>query len=230
MLNTILDDEHGPLPGLLLALTLLTGFVDAVAFLALGRAFVGNMTGNVVFAGLALGGVSGFSVLPPLLSVAFFAAGAVAGGRVAARFGDHRGRHIAVALAIEGVLVGAALVLAAAAGPALAHVQLVLLALAMGVQAATARRLGVPDLSTTVLTQTLTGLASESALAGGSGPNQPRRIAALAALACGAALGAAMMLWTSLPSALGVALAVLGAAFAWAYHASRTREPWAVAR
>lgn len=228
--SALCDDEHGPLPGLLLALTLVTGLVDAVAFLALGRAFVGNMTGNVVFAGLAVGGISGFSVLPPLLSVTAFSAGAIAGGRVAARFGAHRGRHIAVALAIEAALMGAAIALAVPAGPALAHVQLALLALAMGMQAATARRLAVPDLTTTVLTQTLTGLASESVLAGGAGPNQLRRIAALVALACGAALGAAMMLWTSLPLALGVALAVIVAALAWAYRAARAQAPWAVAR
>lgn len=221
--ESLRDDEHGPLPGLLLALTLVTGLVDAVSFLALGRAFVGNMTGNVVFAGLALGGVKGFSVLPPLLSVAAFSAGAIAGGRVAMRFGAHRGRLIAVALAIEAALVGAALTLALAALPA-TNVQLALLALAMGVQAATARRLAVPDLSTTVLTQTLTGLASESVLAGGSGPNQARRTAALVALACGAALGAAMMLWTSLPVALGVALAFVVGALAWAYRAARAQE------
>lgn len=228
MTGVLRDDGHGPLPGLLLALTLVTGLVDAVAFLALGRAFVGNMTGNVVFLGLALGGVEGFAVLPPLLSVAAFAAGAVAGGRVAMRFGAHRGRHIAVALAVEAALMGATFALAL--GAASTHAQLALLALAMGVQAATAHRLGVPDLTTTVLTQTLTGLASESVLAGGTGPNQRRRIAALAALACGAALGAALMLWGSLPLALGVALAVVVAALAWAYRASRTQAAWAPAR
>ena len=41
----------GPLPELLLALTLVTGLVDAVSILALGRVFVAGMTGNVVFAG-----------------------------------------------------------------------------------------------------------------------------------------------------------------------------------
>jgi len=44
-----------------------------------------------------------------------------------------------------------------------------LLAFAMGVRNATIRRLGVPDLTTTVLTMTLTGLAAESPPAGGSG-------------------------------------------------------------
>ena len=39
------------LPALLLALTLVTGLVDAVSYLALGRVFTANMTGNVVFLG-----------------------------------------------------------------------------------------------------------------------------------------------------------------------------------
>ena len=50
----------GPLPELLLALTLVTGLVDAVSILALGRVFVANMTGNVVFAGFAIAGAPRF--------------------------------------------------------------------------------------------------------------------------------------------------------------------------
>jgi hypothetical protein len=48
------DPRHGPLPPLLLALTAVTGLVDAVSILRLGRVFVANMTGNVVFTGFAL--------------------------------------------------------------------------------------------------------------------------------------------------------------------------------
>jgi uncharacterized membrane protein YoaK (UPF0700 family) len=46
--------RHGPLPALLLTLTIATGVVDAVSILALGRVFIANMTGNVVFVGFAL--------------------------------------------------------------------------------------------------------------------------------------------------------------------------------
>jgi uncharacterized membrane protein YoaK (UPF0700 family) len=42
------------LPALLLALTAVTGFVDAVSYLALGHVFTANMTGNVVFLGFAM--------------------------------------------------------------------------------------------------------------------------------------------------------------------------------
>ncbi len=41
-------DPHGPLPPLLLALTVVTGLVDAFSYLVLGQVFVANMTGNVV--------------------------------------------------------------------------------------------------------------------------------------------------------------------------------------
>lgn len=42
-------DRDGPLPPLMLLLTVVTGLVDAVSCLALGHVFVANMTGNVVF-------------------------------------------------------------------------------------------------------------------------------------------------------------------------------------
>ena len=54
--------DYGPLPALLLILTAVTGIVDAVSILSLGRVFVANMTGNVVFAGFAAVGAPGFSL------------------------------------------------------------------------------------------------------------------------------------------------------------------------
>ena len=53
------------------------------------------------------------------------------------------------------------------------------------------RRLAVPDVTTTVLTQTLTGLAAESSLAGGVNPRMGRRIALV--VGCVIALGAAVV-------------------------------------
>jgi hypothetical protein len=48
--SLLADPKFGPLPALLLVLTAVTGVVDATSILALGRVFVANMTGNVVFA------------------------------------------------------------------------------------------------------------------------------------------------------------------------------------
>jgi hypothetical protein len=52
---------------LLLTLTVVTGTVDAVSILSLGRVFVANMTGNVVFVGFRpqTGRVAGLNHPPP---------------------------------------------------------------------------------------------------------------------------------------------------------------------
>ncbi len=74
-----------------------------------------------------------------------------------------------------------------------AYVAIVLLALAMGVRNATVRTLAVPDLTTTVLSLTLTGLAAESPPAGGTGRGSARRIAAVGAMLLGALAGALLL-------------------------------------
>lgn len=52
----------------------------------------------------------------------------------------------------------------------------------MGFRNATIRQLKVPDLTTTVLTLTITGIAANSSLAGGANPNWARRIGSVAAI------------------------------------------------
>ena len=52
----------------------------------------------------------------------------------------------------------------------------------MGIQNATARKLAVPDLTTTVLTLTITGVAADSAIAGGAGSVAGRRLVAVTAM------------------------------------------------
>ena len=92
-------------------------------------------------------------------------------------------------------------------------VVIALLALAMGVRNATVRRLGVPDLTTTVLTMTLTGLAADSRVAGGSGQGSARRIAAVVAMLAGALAGALLLKISLVPPLLAAAaLAPLGGA------------------
>jgi len=56
------DPRDGPLPPLLISLTVVTGLVDAVSYLTLGQVFVANMTGNVVFLGFAVADAEDFSV------------------------------------------------------------------------------------------------------------------------------------------------------------------------
>jgi hypothetical protein len=158
------DPGHGPLPPMLLALTVVTGLVDAVSILRLGRVFVANMTGNVVFTGFAITGAPGFSLSASLFALAGFMAGAAVGGALASRAGHDRALLLVAAAGGELILVAAALAVAASAavrGGAPRDVLAVLLAVAMGIQNAAARRLAVPDLTTTVLTMTLTGIAAD---------------------------------------------------------------------
>jgi len=76
-------------------------------------------------------------------------------------------------------------------------VTIALLAAALGVQNSTVRHLGVPDLTTTVLTLTLTGLAADNALAGGPGAKPYRRLGSIAAMLAGAAAGAGILQWSA---------------------------------
>jgi len=224
------DERHGPLPTLLLAFTMLTGLVDAISYLTLGHVFVANMTGNVVFLGFAIAGATDLSIPASLVAIGAFLGGALAGGRLASRAGDHRGRLLAIATYIEIALVGAALAVSLAAPRAdddiVRYSVIVLLALSMGLQNATARRLGVPDLTTTVLTLTLTGLAADSALAGGKSPNPWRRIVSTVTMFLGAAIGAFLIFHFGVSAVLAFALALLVVTGIAAYRLSSSVETW----
>jgi uncharacterized membrane protein YoaK (UPF0700 family) len=111
----------------------------------------------------------------------------------------------------------------------LQYALIVLLALAMGLQNATARRLAVPDLTTTVLTLTLTGIAADSKLAGGNAPNVGRRLLAVAAMFVGALVGAVLVFQASVSAVLALALLLLIANSIAAYRMSASTDPWTVA-
>jgi uncharacterized membrane protein YoaK (UPF0700 family) len=91
----------------------------------------------------------------------------------------------------------------------------------MGVQNATARRLAVADLTTTVLTLTLTGIATDSWLGGGSGERTARRVLAVIAMLVGAIIGALLVLHAALAAPLALAAAILAVVCAVADGASR---------
>jgi uncharacterized membrane protein YoaK (UPF0700 family) len=223
------DDRHGPLPPLLLVLTMVTGLVDAVSYLKLGHVFVANMTGNVVFLGFAVADAKDFSIPASVVAIAAFLAGALAGGRLGLSTGHHRGRLLATATYIKIVLVGVAMVTAATCDPngeLVRYALIVLLALAMGLQNATARRLAVPDLTTTVLTLTLTGLAADSTLAGGSNPRPGRRLLATATMFLGAAVGAFLVFHVGVIAVLGLVLVLLALIGIAAYRLASSSAAW----
>jgi len=221
------------LPPLMVLLTIVTGLVDAVAYLRLGHVFVANMTGNVVFLGFAAGGARGFSVTGSLLAVACFLPGGAAARRLVARAPGDRALQLRTAASIQAVLFAAALLLAGLAGSepgaSSRYGLIVLLALAMGVQNATARHLAVRDMTTTVLTQTLTGLAAESRLGGGSGGGNGRRLLTVAAMALGALLGALLLRELAPVAPLGLAEGLLLVVCVGAQRASVSRRRAAAA-
>ncbi|MFE9565983.1 YoaK family protein [Streptomyces sp. NPDC006487] len=226
-------DQHGPLPPVMLALTVVTGLVDAVSYLGLGHVFVANMTGNVVFLGFALADAQDLSALASVVSVAAFLTGALAGGRFSVRFAPHRGQLLASAMTVQAALFAGALVTTLAGhdevSTAVQYTLIVLLGLAMGLQNAVARRLGVPDLTTTVLTLTLTGLAADSGPAGGTAPRPGRRILSVLAMLLGALAGA-LLLKIGLSLVLGVALALLAVGAVVLWRLSTPGAPWAATR
>jgi uncharacterized membrane protein YoaK (UPF0700 family) len=79
---------------------------------------------------------------------------------------------------------------------------IILLGLAMGLQNATARRLAVPDLTTTVLTLTIAGIAADSRLVGGSGSKAGRRSIAVATMFVGALVGTLLIFHASIATSL----------------------------
>ena len=200
-----------PLSRTLLVLTFTTGLVHAVSYLGIGHVFTANMTGNIVFLGFGIAGSGGLPVVAPLISLAAFLAGAGSGGVLASRLAQRHAQHMARALSIEALLVSLAAILAAAvkirANAASGDAVIALLAFAMGVRNATIRRVAEPDLTTTVLTMTLTGLAADLRLFGGSGKGSVRRTTAGVSMLLGALAGA-LLLKTSLFLPLAIAAAV----------------------
>jgi uncharacterized membrane protein YoaK (UPF0700 family) len=189
-------DPDRVLPALLLALTAVTGFVDAVSYLSLGHVFTANMTGNVVFLGFALSSAPDLSVARSGAALAAFAAGALAGGRMVATVATGpRLRWASNGFAIEALLLLFGAAVAAGARddllqePARLYALIVLTGTAMGVRNAVVRKLGERDLTTTVLTMTITGIAADSPLAGGNNPGWARRAASVALMFGGAAAG-----------------------------------------
>jgi uncharacterized membrane protein YoaK (UPF0700 family) len=221
---------HGPLPPLLLGLTIVTGLVDAFSYLLLGHVFVANMTGNVVFLGFAIAGATGFSIPASLVALGSFVFGALIGGKLASQLGHHRGQLLTATTSFQVLLLGASLVIAAASGEPVAsgyrYALIVLLAIAMGMQNAAARKLAVPDLTTTVLTLTITGVAADSAIAGGAGSAAGRRLVAVTAMFVGALAGAALVLHVHFVTPLAIALIVAAAVALVSWRAGATDPSW----
>ena len=141
--------------------------------------------------------------------------GAAGGGLLRSHLGTRVGRHLAAATGIQLLLMAVALLLSAVvAGSvhgALREGLVAILAAALGIQNATARGLAVPDLTTTVLTLTITGIAADARAAGGSGARAGRRLISVAAMLAGAVVGAVLILRGQVTAALAVAVVLMAA-------------------
>ncbi|HZD66812.1 MAG TPA: YoaK family protein [Acidimicrobiales bacterium] len=204
----------------LLALT--TGATDAVSFIRLGGVFTSVMTGNIVLLGVSAGHRAASLAVHTGVAFAGYVLGVLAGTRLAGRDGGGvwPARVTLALLAEAGILAVFAAGWETTGGHPGEAAQLALVgvaALAMGAQSGTVRHLGVPGLSTTYLTGTLTGIVAGL---GGHGPPRVawRSLGLVFTLAVGAAAGA--VLATEAPLGvpglqLGALVAVIAAATVW---------------
>ncbi|MFI0406853.1 YoaK family protein [Actinomadura sp. 3N508] len=181
---------------LMMTLTFVTGVVDAVGFLSFDRVFTGNMTGNLVILGMGLGGAADLPVLGPTLAVCTFALGAMLAGM------SLRRQPIGWSGRAIGMLAGcsAALLLVTLTSLVLStqdHAMQLLgaavTAAVMGGQAAVARKIAVTDMTTVVVTSTLTSLASEDLFRANRTALLNRRGAAIVTIVAGALTGAILL-------------------------------------
>ncbi len=201
---------------LMLALTFVTGLVDAGGYLGLDKVFVGNMTGNVVVLGMGAAGADGLPVLGPALALGTFIFGAgIAGLAMRSSPAGWSPRLTAVA-AISVMLVAATAVLIAftPAESAPAIVAAAMTACAMGMQAAAARKVGVADVTTVVVTSTITVWAVDMFARPSRATILNRRFAAIASILLGALVGALLVqlaLWLVFAVAAGIGAVVVAA-------------------
>jgi uncharacterized membrane protein YoaK (UPF0700 family) len=212
----------------LLLMTFATGLVDAVSVLELGHVFVANMTGNVIFLGFWLVPHTSVDVTAALVAFISFVAGAVLGGRLARHLDREVRRWLIVTLSLEVVML---LTLSILAGAGILdyhdNTKLVLiagLAVTFGIQNTTARQFGIQELSTTVLTTTISGIGFDSRLAGGTGEREKLRYSVVLSLCGGAVVGATMTRFTVAP-VISLAALVVAAAAAIFWFGARFARP-----
>jgi len=214
----------------LLGMTAVTGLVDAVSFLSLGRVFTANMTGNIVLLAFATAHVSGLSIARSSTALLSFFVGAIFGGRIMAR----ASAEAQIRFAAQAFLLEVAFLFAASfcgigyRGNLLEDsfqpfALIALTALAMGTRNAAVRKLAIPDLTTTVLTLTITGIAADSSIANGNNPRLARRVESVVAMFLGAAMGAVIIHY-SISAALWLGTAISALCSAALFRSLRTSD------
>lgn len=205
----------------LLLLTFATGLVDSISVLVLGHVFVANMTGNVIFLGFWFAPHTVVDLTAAGVAFVGFVFGAIVGGRFVRHLGYEERLWLTVALGAQVVVM---LILAVLAGAGVLHysgvgriVLIATLATVFGAQNVAARRFGIQDLSTTVLTATIVGIGAESRLAGGSGEGEGLRYSVVATMCGGAIVGATMSRYFVAPVIALAAVAMAAALLIFRY-------------
>jgi uncharacterized membrane protein YoaK (UPF0700 family) len=185
---------------LLVALTVASGAVDAISYFGLGKIFSAFMTGNIVFVGFGIARLGGPDILPVIFALSMFAVGSYLGVRIATVRSPEPGlwpRRVSVLLALVAIADAAFLAvwLATAGQPSteIADVLIVLFSLAMGLQTAAVRSLGVQGVFTTAGTFTLFALA-ETFAGSRERAEMPRLAGVLVGLVAGAIGGGLLFL------------------------------------
>jgi uncharacterized membrane protein YoaK (UPF0700 family) len=184
---------------LLNALTVSSGAVDAISFLALGKVFSAFMTGNVAFLGLRVAGAPAPGLGSILSSMAAFAVGIYLSTRIV---NPSEGsctwpRRVTIALGVSLIPHAAfvAIWLASNGQPPIdvANVLLGLWGLAMGMQSAAVRRLHVDGVFTTAATATVIVLMGDIANWSTTAAERRRLTGVLASLFVGATAGGVLL-------------------------------------
>jgi uncharacterized membrane protein YoaK (UPF0700 family) len=152
---------------LLIGLTGAAGWLDALAWIFLGKVFLSFMSGNLLFLGIASGQGNWGLFARALVALAAFLLGAVAGGRLAGSHLDPREEDppMSRTLLIEAALLTVFALLWVIGGnpvgdTGLTYALIVFGALAMGMQAAVSIALHVPNVATVAMTGTLAQFAA----------------------------------------------------------------------
>ena len=215
---------YPPLQLLLIALTFVTGILDATTYLGFGHIFAANMTGNFVLLAVGVLRAGDVSMTASVFAVAGFLVGVAAGGRLARLLNFRWQRCLVTTLTIVVGLLLVALLAAANRGRLGDYPALAVLACAMGLTNATASLIGTEGLTTTtVITSTLTSLISCTQVPHADTRKRLRQIAAVSALVLGAVVGGAVALQFGATIAIGTGSAVESAAVA-AYITTLARK------
>lgn len=202
-----------------IGLTALSGYVDALGFLALGGYFVSFMSGNSTRLGVGTQVGWWHATLPAAL-IALFVAGVMLGTWVGRRGGPQRRSRVLTFVSLLLLLAAAAASLASPAHlawPGLQRAAIACMVLAMGAENTIFERNGEVTLGLTYMTGTLVKLGQRAMLAlmGGDGSGWLWYLSIWLGLILGTALGAAaysavglQALWPAAAMALLATLAM----------------------